>query len=132
MRKQILVVDDEPSILELLRFIFTKQYDTVLKGNGYDAMLWLEMGNIPDLIILDMEMPYLNGAEFLKAVKVSGIFKDIPIIVLSVTANANMVSEIEMSNIPHYMKKPFNPTTLQQVAYSLLNHPQNESTINHR
>ena len=61
VRKQILVVDDEVSILKLLNFIVSKDYDFVIKQNGVDAISWLEDGNDPALIISDLEMPYIDG-----------------------------------------------------------------------
>jgi CheY-like chemotaxis protein len=83
VKKRILLVDDEVAILKLLEFILKKDYDLVVKNNGFDALTWLDNGNMPDLIISDMEMPYFDGADFVRSLKVSGYFRDIPLIVLS-------------------------------------------------
>ncbi|MCH5685107.1 hypothetical protein LWM68_13140 [Niabella sp. W65] len=42
MKKTILIVDDEPTILKLLEFVLSKDYQTELKSNGYEAIQWLE------------------------------------------------------------------------------------------
>lgn len=120
MKKQILVVDDEPSILQLLKFILSKEYDVILKNNGYDAMLWLEESNHPDLIILDVEMPYFNGPEFLKSIKISGLFRDIPVVILSVTEDMDSLARRTPYQVHHFIKKPFNPVFLKGIVNELL------------
>lgn len=49
VRKRILLVDDEIAILKLLEFILKKDYDLVIKNNGFDALTWLDNGNIPEI-----------------------------------------------------------------------------------
>ena len=120
MKKQILVVDDEPSILQLLKFILSKEYDVVLKSNGYDAMLWLEESNHPDLIILDVEMPYFNGPEFLKSIKISGLFRDIPVVILSVTEDMDSLAKRTPYQVHQFLKKPFDPIYLKKIVSGLL------------
>ncbi len=120
MKKQILIVDDEPSILQLLKFILAKDYETILKGNGYEAMLWLEDGNCPDLIILDVEMPYFNGPEFLKSLKVSGLFRNIPVVILSVTEDMESLAKRTPYQVHQFIKKPFNPVYLKEVVQEIL------------
>ena len=47
MKKTLLIVDDDLSILKLLNFILSKEYEIVVRNNGIDAFSWLEDGNIP-------------------------------------------------------------------------------------
>lgn len=126
MKKQILVVDDEPSILQLLKFIFSKEYDIVLKSNGYEAMLWLEESNHPDLIILDVEMPYFNGPEFLQSIKISGLFRDIPVIILSVTEDPDTLNKRIPCAFERFIKKPFDPVMLKKIVNDILNRASHE------
>lgn len=56
-----------------------------------EAMLWLSSGNIPDLIITDLDMPRLNGFDFFKSMRSSGFYIDVPIIVLSGLENSKLV-----------------------------------------
>jgi two-component system, chemotaxis family, chemotaxis protein CheY len=121
MKKTLLIVDDDLSILKLLNFILSKEYEIVVRNNGIDAFSWLEDGNIPELIISDLQMPYFDGQSFIKNVKISGLFRDIPIIMLSAAHDldeqvANMPFQVDA-----YMPKPFNPTSLKSAIHQVLN-----------
>lgn len=65
MKKTLLIVDDDLSILKLLNFILSKDYDIVVKNNGIDAFGWLEDGNMPELIISDLQMLFGNKISIL-------------------------------------------------------------------
>jgi two-component system chemotaxis response regulator CheY len=121
MRKQILVVDDELSILKLLNFILSKDYDLVIKQNGADAISWLEDGNDPALIISDLEMPYIDGGSFIRNLKISGFYRNTPVILLSGADNLdNIVSRMPFQ-ADCYFKKPFNPAELKSsISEALL------------
>jgi DNA-binding response OmpR family regulator len=121
MRRQILIVDDELSILKLLNFILSKDYDLVIKHNGADAISWLEDGNDPDLIISDFEMPYIDGGSFIRNLKISGFYRNTPIILLSGADNLdNIVSRMPFQ-ADCYFKKPFNPAELKSsISEALL------------
>lgn len=120
MKKVLLIVDDDLSILKLLNFILSKDYDIVVKTSGFDALDWLEAGNLPELIISDLEMPTFNGQAFVKNVKISGFYKDIPIVVLSAAYDLNE----QVANMPFkvdaYLHKPFVPDTLKSEISKLL------------
>ncbi|MFD1630748.1 response regulator [Pseudopedobacter beijingensis] len=120
-KKKILVVDDEITILKLLEFILKDEYDLIIKSNGFDALSWLDSGNIPDLIISDLEMPYFDGADFVKLVKISGYYRDIPIIVLSGSDTLEKINTAIPYNINGLVSKPFNPTILKERIKKLLN-----------
>jgi len=120
MKKVLLIVDDDLSILKLLNFILSKEYDIVVKTNGFDALDWLENGNMPELIISDLAMPTFDGQAFVKNVKISGFYKDIPVVLLSA---AHDLDE-QVSNMPFsvdaYLHKPFNPTVLKTEISKIL------------
>jgi DNA-binding response OmpR family regulator len=122
IRKQILVVDDELSILKLLNFILCKDYDLVIKQNGADAISWLEDGNDPALIISDLEMPYIDGGSFIRNLKISGFYRNTPVILLSGADNLDNI----VSNLPFqadcYFKKPFNPAELKSSISEALSY----------
>src|SRR5579863_4537466 len=113
MKPRILIVDDDLSILKLLNFILSKDYDVIVKNNGIDAFTWLEDGNIPELIISDLQMPYFDGQSFVKNVKISGLYRDIPVIVLSAAHDLDEQMAKMPFNIDAYLPKPFNPTSLK-------------------
>ena len=131
MKKTILIVDDEPTILKLLEFVLSKEYTVILKNNGYEAIQWLEEGNKPDLIILDVNMPYFNGPEFLKSIKISGLFSKIPVIVLTGTADTNRLKSQLTFPVNEIIQKPFNPTKLKDaVKYLLAEHTKFSTSEN--
>ncbi len=121
VKKRILLVDDEVAILKLLEFILKKDYDLVIKNNGFDALTWLDSGNIPDLIISDMEMPYFDGADFVRSLKVSGYFRDVPVIVLSGSDSLENIKTKIPYPINDLMSKPFNPSILKDKIKIILN-----------
>lgn len=112
MKKQILAVDDDPSIRELLEFLLRNNYEVVTKKDGMEAMIWLSEGNIPDLIITDVDMPRLNGYEFFKNVRRSGFYRDVPIMVISGLENSKLIITCLQQGADDYILKPFNPDSL--------------------
>ena len=112
MRHKILVIDDEKSIRLLLENFLSKNYDVVSKSNGLEALEWLE-GNLPDLIICDLQMPEINGYDFTKQIRSSGFFDDIPIIILSgIEESSEKIKCFDMG-ADDYVVKPFNPKEIE-------------------
>lgn len=112
MKKKIFVIDDELSIRMLLENYLGKTYEVVTKSDGLEGIKYLENGNIPDLIVADIQMPNLDGYEFLKQVRSSGFFKDIPMIMLSgIESSQERVKCLRMG-ADDYIVKPFNPEEL--------------------
>jgi CheY-like chemotaxis protein len=120
-KKKILIVDDEVSVLKLLQFILKDEYEPIIRQSGIEALSTLNNGNIPDLIISDVEMPFFSGIDFIKSLKTSGYFRNIPVIVLS----GSDTPENIQAKIPYIlngiMLKPFNPTYLKEVIKTVLN-----------
>lgn len=119
-RKSILIVDDELSILKLLSFILAADYDLIIKKSGIEAIAWLEEGNDPDLIISDLMMPYFDGSSLIRNLKISGFYRNTPVILLS---GAEDLAE-KVKNMPFkidsYMEKPFNPAALKSEIAQLI------------
>ena len=119
-KKEILIIDDEPSILKLLTFILSSQYELVIKTRGIEAVTWLEEGNDPDLIISDLMMPYFDGNTLIKNLKISGFYRETPVIVLSGADNLDQIIAEMPFKIEGYLEKPFNPTLLKSLIAQLL------------
>lgn len=118
MKQLILAIDDSQIIQLLLKNLLSSKYEIVLKDNGADAFEWLMEGNYPDLIITDLHMPLLNGNTFLENLMISGIWRDIPVIVLTSALDAE--AHIEGLKAKLLIHKPFNPTYLQEKVDQLL------------
>ncbi|MFZ4462314.1 MAG: response regulator [Bacteroidales bacterium] len=112
MKKKILVIDDELSIRLLLENYLSKIYDVVTRNDGMEALKWMEEGNMPDLIVADIQMPNLDGYEFIKNVRNSGFFKEIPMIMLSGIESSQEKVKCLKLGANDYMIKPFNPEEL--------------------
>jgi len=112
-RKKILVVDSELNILKLLSFILAADYDLTIKKSAIDGLEWLSEGNDPDLIISGLRMPYFDGSSFIKTLKVSGFYRDTPVILLSGAENLESLVSSLSFKVDSYLEKPFNPTVLK-------------------
>jgi len=105
--KQILVVEDEASIRDMLRFALERvEFRITPAGNAQEARLRIAESR-PDLILLDWMMPGLSGVEYAKELKAGATTKDIPIIM--VTARAEEEDKVRALNIgaDDYVSKPF-------------------------
>lgn len=121
MRERILVIDDDIGIRSLLEIYLSRFYAVTSKSNGLEAMLWLENGNIPDLIIVDINMPEIGGYEFLKLIRSSGFFQDIPVIILTGLDEWDIKEKCFQQGVNAFVTKPFNPSHLLSQIGSLLN-----------
>lgn len=109
---KILVVDDEKDVVELLTFLLEKDgYNVVTAYNGKEALNVVEKAN-PDLILLDVMMPELDGYTVQTQLLENPNTKHIPIIIL--TAKGQLRDVFAMSsNVAAYIEKPFDPKTLR-------------------
>ncbi len=112
MKKKILVIDDELSIRMLLENFLSKTYEVITKNDGMEGVQWLEQGNMPDLIVADIQMPNMNGNDFIKNIRASGFFKEIPLIMLSGIESSQEKVKCLKLGANDYMVKPFNPEEL--------------------
>lgn len=105
--KKILIVDDEQDIVESLKFVLeTADYTCYCAYNGEDG-LRLAKEIIPDLIILDVMMPKINGYKISRLLKYDNKYKNIPI--LMVTARSQEEDKLigEETGVDEYITKPF-------------------------
>ncbi len=112
MKKTILIIDDEISIRMLLENFLSKTFSVVTRNDGLDGIKYLEEGNMPDLIVADIQMPNLDGYDFIKNVRASGFFKHIPLIMLSGIESSNERVKCLKLGADDYIVKPFNPEEL--------------------
>lgn len=120
-KKKILLIEDEPTIRRLLQFILSKEFEVHVASNGYDAFLQLEKRNIPDLIIMDWVMPHMDGKAFLKCIKISGLYCEIPVIVLSSLKELDDELHLLPYAVAKSFSKPFNPIELKESIVEILN-----------
>lgn len=109
---KILVAEDERKILNLLQLYLEKNnYQVITAQNGIEALEKIKKFD-PDLLVLDIVMPEMNGHEVCKKVRKDKKYKDIPIIYLSsLTEKQSIVSSLELGG-DDYLTKPFDPNEL--------------------
>lgn len=111
-KEKILVVDDEEDILELLRFNFTREgYEVFMAGSGEKA-LQMARGKSPDLIVLDLMLPGIDGLDVTRYLKNDEKTCHIPIVMLTAKGEeADVVTGLELG-ADDYIAKPFSPRVL--------------------
>jgi CheY-like chemotaxis protein len=123
----IMVVDDEPDIVTLLRFALEQDGHSVSDaGNGQIALERLGLEPVrpelalPDLIVLDIMMPVMDGYQLNMRLQTEARAKDIPILVL--TAKGQKMRDLfEMApNVAAYVQKPFDPKMLRELIAGIL------------
>jgi len=112
MKRTVLVIDDEQSIRMLLENFLGKEFDVITKNDGLEGIKFLEEGNLPDIIVADIQMPNMDGYEFLENAKASGFFNHIPVIMLSGNESSKERIKSLRMGADDYMVKPFNPEEL--------------------
>ena len=108
MVKKIMVVDDEQDILELVKVILESQgFEVLVFINAKEALVELETGKCPDLLILDIRMPQISGYDFCKIVRKNKKLDNLKIAVFTASSNLGQ-SFLELNhNVIGFISKPF-------------------------
>lgn len=107
MARRILVVDDEPAVRLLLKRILNGEYD-VMEASGGKSALEIVSKSMPDLIVLDLMMPCMDGWEFLEKFNKIKSSKMVPVLILSARSQASEVmSGLAVEGVKDYITKPF-------------------------
>ena len=116
MPKKILVVDDDPHIVSLIKNRFEANSYEVITANDGEECIEKILSDKPDLVILDIMMPKVDGYNVLVGIKeikaITGELPDIPIIVLTAVADPRIREMVEKEQIIDYMIKPFDSADL--------------------
>lgn len=119
-KEKILVVDDEEDILELVRYNLTREgYNVFCASSGEDGLNTAK-SKLPDLIILDLMLPGIDGLDVARNLKSDNNTKEIPIIMLTAKGEeADIVTGLEMG-ADDYISKPFSPRVLTARVKAVL------------
>jgi CheY-like chemotaxis protein len=121
MKKQILAIDDSKAIRFLLQTVLGKDYTVVTAPDGCSAMYWLSKRNLPDLIITDAQLPDMQDWELIEQLASSGIYRDIPIMVISSLDKAQVDGKCQEFGVAQNFTKPFNPVDLINAVQRIIN-----------
>jgi DNA-binding response OmpR family regulator len=126
MKRKVLIIDDNHSILEYLKALLSRyNFEIVTCENGYDGLHQVAKFK-PDIILLDLMMPSIDGLKLLKLKKELIEIKDIPVIVISAnTSRKNLLASIE-SGADRVLAKPVEVKELKNAIDELLDRPNFE------
>ena len=111
-RRTILVADDEEDLRELVTYRLTRSgYKVIGAGDGLQA-LELAAERTPDLMVLDVMMPKLDGYELTRRVRAEAALRSIPVILLTARSQESDIDRGFEVGADDYLKKPFNPDEL--------------------
>lgn len=120
MKKNVLIIDDEVGIRNLLKFrLVSFGFDVLIAEDGYTG-IELAKSKKPDLIILDIMMPYLNGIEVCKKLKSDYETRDIPVVFLSVLAQKEDIEMGKEAGGDFFLTKPYDPEKLNHIIHMAL------------
>ena len=120
MAKRILIVDDEPHIVKMLQARLEFQgYGVLVATDGQDGLDKVRSEK-PDLIILDISLPKLNGYEVCQALRADEKHKDIPVVMLTASRQALDIMQGMKGGADAYITKPFNSEALLGILRGLL------------
>jgi putative two-component system response regulator len=111
--ESILIVDDNENIRGLLKNVLRFEgYETASATNGKEALEMLATDQKPDLILMDIEMPVMDGYQTCKEIRDNKEYSSIPIIVLTAVYNKNVIKKVLTIGANDYIAKPFEPEEL--------------------
>lgn len=115
-RKRVLICDDDPVILRLLQVnLELDGYHVLLAHNGEKAVE-VATEKIPDLIILDIMMPRMDGYQTCTRLKASEVTRHIPVVFLSARAQQTDMDKGKEQEVAGYLAKPFDPADLLEMV----------------
>lgn len=120
-KKKILIVDDDEELTELLADVFIKdaRFDVRKTNNGFDAGMLVKEFR-PDVVVLDVMLPDINGKEVCQRVRSDGALDDVRIICISGMVEQDKVQDLMAAGANDFMQKPFTVDRLLEKVCGLL------------
>jgi two-component system alkaline phosphatase synthesis response regulator PhoP len=117
----VLVVDDEPDVRLIARVVLTAAgFDVQEVSSGEAALEALEGGNPPDVVLLDVRMPGLDGWEVLRRLRSDPSSAELPVVVFTADLGARSEARTELDDGDLFVTKPFQPDDLLDVVRSAI------------
>ena len=119
MAKTVLVIDDSASLRQVVKMALTGAgYNVIEAGDGQAALALLD-GRQVNMAICDVNMPIMNGIEFVRAAKALAAYKFMPILMLTTESQEEKKEQGKAAGAKAWMVKPFSPTQLVNAVSKL-------------
>ena len=103
-----LVIDDSRAVRRIMGNIMKELgYDTIEAGNGLEGRAQLEAHGLQDIVLVDWNMPEMNGLEFIKAARAIPAYSDMPIMMVTTETEMDNISQAFVAGVNEYVMKPF-------------------------
>ena len=113
-----MIVDDSTSLREFISIILKNAgYDVVMAENGKDALNRLNGFNDArvDIVITDLNMPVMNGIEFVKQIRGTSMYRYIPVVLMTTELHESKKQEAKQAGVSEWINKPFTPRQLRDT-----------------
>jgi DNA-binding response OmpR family regulator len=119
--KRLVYIEDEPEMIDLVHLILGRRGYTVMGANGGREGIELVRKELPDLVLLDLMMPDMDGWDVYHQIKSEEPTRDIPVIVITAKAqNIDKVLGLRIAKVEDYIAKPFSPQELLERVDEVL------------
>jgi two-component system alkaline phosphatase synthesis response regulator PhoP len=128
MKKKIMVVDDDIALTKTIKFMLedSNNYNVISANSGFECLQKLKNNDIPDLILLDIMMPEMNGWQVLEKIKENDNWKNIPIIILTARTD-DLAKNASNFLADDFIEKPYTDKILKGHIQKILeNNPKVE------
>lgn len=123
--KRIVYIEDEDEMIDLVRLILVRHGYTVLGASGGRQGLDLIRRESPDLVLLDLMMPDMDGWDVYQQLKADETTRDIPVIIITAKAQSiDKVLGLTIAKVEDYISKPFSPQELLESVDKVLSKPK--------
>ena len=128
-RAKILIVDDEPDYITAIQCrLEWSRYEVITASNGEEGLRKVASEN-PDLVLLDTNMPVMNGHEVLERLKQYSELKNIPVIMVTALCEAEDIAKASSYGVVDYVAKPFDFTDLVEKIENALRNSKAEQKV---
>jgi DNA-binding response OmpR family regulator len=122
---RLIYIEDEAEMIDLVRLILRRRGYEVIGASGGREGLDLVQKEHPDMVLLDLMMPDMDGWDVYQQMKSDELTKDIPVIVITAKAqNIDKVLGLHIAKVDDYISKPFSPQELVESVERILNRQQ--------
>lgn len=120
--EKIMVIDDDPTSSAVCKALFSSTYEVVLMKSGLQALGYIKSYSLPNLILLDSNLPGLSGIQILEQLKDELATQSIPVIFLSENPDINLATECYAKGAVDFIVKPIIPILISKKVEYILSH----------